>query len=267
MFIAQPSACLAPYIKQYWGIENNSCESTGYTIKVVPHGLMELDFYLGNRPTINNTGTDISENTILSGQQKQYYDIHITDKLFLFSVIFQPAAAMLFFDLPMHEIYNQNVPLRHFFKGSLEKLENELFEAKSFVEQVKLMNNYLFKQLRQNYKSFEYARIYQSIQMINQTKGMVDIEQLASGSCLSRKQFERTFLNCIGSTPKQFLRVVRFQYAVYNKAKNKAVSLTELSHTCGYYDQSHMISEFKSLTGMTPKLYFSDCEPFSDYFA
>ena len=43
-------------------------------------------------------------------------------------------------------------------------------------------------------------------------------------------------------------------------------SLTTLAYDCGYYDQSHMINEFKMMSGMTPKQYFAMCEPTSDYF-
>ena len=267
MFIAQPSASLSPYIKQYWGIESSSCINKSYTIKVVPHGLIELDLYLGSRPSIMGVNRSYEENSILSGQQKQFYDIHITDKLNLFSVIFQPAGAMMFFDMPMQEIYNQNIPLRYLFKQSVERLETELFEANNFADRVQLMNKYLYIQFKKNYNNSDYSRIENSIQTINYTKGLVDIELLASKACLSRKQFERIFLKHIGSTPKQFLRVVRFQNVIYNKGKNKDASLTELAYDCGYYDQSHMILDFKTLTGMTPRSYFSDCDPFSDYFS
>ena len=44
------------------------------------------------------------------------------------------------------------------------------------------------------------------------------------------------------------------------------MSLTELAYDCGYYDQSHMINDFKLLTGMSPRQYFSDCDAYSDYF-
>ncbi|MBW6537542.1 MAG: AraC family transcriptional regulator [Mariniphaga sp.] len=44
------------------------------------------------------------------------------------------------------------------------------------------------------------------------------------------------------------------------------MSRTQLAFNCGYYDQSHMIHDFKSLSGFTPGEYFACCEPYSDYF-
>ena len=267
MLFAQPSPVLAPYVKFYWGIENNSCPGKEYEIKIIPSGLVELDFYLGPRPEIIQSERSISENSMISGQQKNHYNLRISENLFMFSVIFEPAGAMLFFDMPMQEIFNQNVPLRELFKAEIEQIETKLFDAPSFNDRVTLMNQILFKQLSNNFKRFEYQRIDHCVQLINNARGEVSVEFLASETCLSRKQFERIFQHCIGCSPKQFLRVVRFQYAVYNRQKDRQIALTQLAFISGYYDQSHMISEFKSLSGLTPKQFFSDCNPHSDYFA
>lgn len=50
------------------------------------------------------------------------------------------------------------------------------------------------------------------------------------------------------------------------KQRNLSIQLTELAYTSGYYDQSHMINDYKLLSGKTPTQYFSECEPYSDYF-
>jgi AraC-like DNA-binding protein len=60
---------------------------------------------------------------------------------------------------------------------------------------------------------------------------------------------------------------VRFQNALFERSQNARMSLTSLAYACGYYDQSHMVHDFKVLTGMTPKHFFEDCPPYSDYFA
>jgi AraC-like DNA-binding protein len=94
----------------------------------------------------------------------------------------------------------------------------------------------------------------------------VTIDSLAQMACLSRKQFERVFQDSVGTSPKRFLRTIRFQHAVDEKSRNQELNFTELTYKCGYYDQSHMTTDFRKLTGMTPKEYFSNCDPYSDYF-
>lgn len=79
-----------------------------------------------------------------------------------------------------------------------------------------------------------------AIELITPTKGNVSIDFLASNACLSRKQFERKFLSYIGISPKQFLKIIRFQNAIYFNQTTSFNKLTELAYKVGYYDQSHL---------------------------
>jgi transcriptional regulator GlxA family with amidase domain len=105
-----------------------------------------------------------------------------------------------------------------------------------------------------------------SVDLINRTKGNITVDCLASEACLSRRQFERIFLAYIGISPKQFLKIVRFQNAIFINHNSNAKSLTDLALKAGYYDQSHFINEMKELTGYTPKKLFYEEEIISDLF-
>lgn len=39
---------------------------------------------------------------------------------------------------------------------------------------------------------------------------------------------------------------------IFLKSKNENISLTELAYESAYYDQSHFISDFRKMTGLTP---------------
>ena len=184
----------------------------------------------------------------------------------MFSIVFQPYGAKLFFNIPSNEFFDQNVPLRFLVKDVVSELETKLYMSVTFEERVAVVEDFLMMQLKRNYNEFEMKRIVHSISMINNARGVISIDTLSSESCLSRKQFERSFSNYIGSSPKQFLRTVRFQNTLFVKQMNKEMPLTQLAYACGYYDQSHMINDYKQISGITPTQYFAECEPFSDYF-
>lgn len=97
--------------------------------------------------------------------------------------------------------------------------------------------------------------------------GRVDIDRLTDTTCLSYKQFKRVFSEYVGINPKEFLRIVRFQRALFTMQTQPQTSFTELAYACGFYDQSHLIREFKSFSGLTPGEYTAVCEPYSDYFS
>ena len=84
---------------------------------------------------------------------------------------------------------------------------------------------------------------------------------------LSKKQFERLFKELVGTNPKEYARIVRFQKSLkllqhYQEDANQA----QLAYQCGYADQSHFIREFKQFSGYTPLSLLNVCKPYSDLF-
>jgi AraC-like DNA-binding protein len=257
---------LSQYVKHYWSLENCSPPGRDYSQRVVPCGLFELIFYLNNRPRAEDRRKTISDSILVTGQLQDYYDLQIGGSLSLFCINFHPHGLAMFLELPLDELFEHSVPLRLLVKDRVNQLEDELSDCRTDEKRKIIAEQFLISSLKKCETKHNYGRIRHCINQINLSRGKIDIQALASEIFLSRKQFERTFREIIGTTPKQFLKVVRFQNAIYEKSRQADLSLTELSYLCGYFDQSHMISDFKRLSGKTPKQFFAECEPFSDYF-
>ncbi len=262
----QPSAFLSPYIKYYWVLNNLGTLTTKYSQRIVPNGFADLMFYFEEVPEYVRNKTIIKSRTLVNGQQDGYYDINITGNLSLLSVVFKPQGAKLFFNLPLNELLNQTVPAEFLFNRLIDKLQDKLNGTKELTQKIFLIETFLQKQLSQQ-KGYEYDRMEHCIQQIDSARGVISVEKLASETCLSRKQFERTFSDFVGISPKKFLRTIRFQNTLLKKHKSAINNLAALACESGYYDQSHMTSDFKNLTGYTPKQFFDICDPFSDYFS
>lgn len=265
--IASPSPVLSRFVKHYWTLDSCiSCDHE-HTQRIVPNGLLELIFYLGDRPQSTDPSRSVTENTILTGHLSNFYDLRVAGHLSLFSILFKPQGLSMFFDIPIDELNNRNVPLKYIFKSGTGELESQLSEEKTFTGRVKIVEQFLLQLLRKSGDKYNYERIEHTISIINRSSGAVSIDFLASEACFGRKQFERVFSKYVGTSPKQFLRTIRLQHAIHLRSKDAAVNLTDLTYRSGYYDQSHMINDFQKLTGLTPKQFFDASEPFSDYFS
>ncbi|UOQ99780.1 AraC family transcriptional regulator [Hymenobacter sp. 5317J-9] len=86
--------------------------------------------------------------------------------------------------------------------------------------------------------------------------GRVSIEALAQGVGLSRRQLERRFLAEVGTAPKLYASLVRFNRAFRLLAADALPNWQDVAYACGYYDQAHLIREFRRFTGHAPSAYF-----------
>ncbi len=69
----------------------------------------------------------------------------------------------------------------------------------------------------------------------------------------SRTTINKHFDKHICKTPSQFKKIIRFRAAIQSHLENEP----GLPHNLDYFDQSHMIRDFKKLTGFTPKVFFA----------
>jgi AraC-like DNA-binding protein len=72
---------------------------------------------------------------------------------------------------------------------------------------------------------------------------------------MSPKRVGRRFTEQVGLTPKRFSRVRRFQRALRSIPHDRPVDWAGIAATCGYFDQSHFIHDFRAFSGISPTGY------------
>ncbi|GGQ93067.1 AraC family transcriptional regulator [Deinococcus ruber] len=87
---------------------------------------------------------------------------------------------------------------------------------------------------------------------IYQSSGTVRVAKLAEELNLSPRTLERQFVQQVGVSAKSLARVVRFDKVNTRIRENPAVPMAELTFELGFFDQAHLIKEFKALSSMTP---------------
>ena len=56
----------------------------------------------------------------------------------------------------------------------------------------------------------------------------------------------------MGYSPKLFSRLIRFSKAYRLKENQPQLTWTNVAHASGYFDQMHMIKDFKEFAGVLP---------------
>jgi methylphosphotriester-DNA--protein-cysteine methyltransferase len=73
----------------------------------------------------------------------------------------------------------------------------------------------------------------------------------------SQRRFIELFRDQIGLTPKAFCRVRRFQRILQAVHRRSEVDWAQVALDGGYYDQSHLIHDFRGFSGLTPATYLA----------
>lgn len=72
---------------------------------------------------------------------------------------------------------------------------------------------------------------------------------------LSQRTFINLFAREVGMTPKLYCRVRRFNRALRMVHRREDVDWAEVALACGYFDQPHMIRDFRAFADLTPSKY------------
>jgi AraC-like DNA-binding protein len=257
-----PTIHLKPFIKRFWSVEVNLLKNEVHTQRVVATGLPELSFYFGSQPF--STQRSLSGSALLNVQQNDFFDLQIPSNSSIFAITFQPHGLNRFLRIPLNELKNFIITSEIKTKDFFPSLEAQLSEANNFHLRTKIAERYFLNLLNYRDDLFIHEGIANSIHQIKKTKANISIDTLALDACMSRKQFERKFSENIGISPKQYLKIIRFQNSIKLNQSNK--NLTTLAYEAGYFDQSHFVKQIKELTGYTPKILFEKETLVSDFF-
>jgi AraC-like DNA-binding protein len=78
------------------------------------------------------------------------------------------------------------------------------------------------------------------------------LEDLALLLGLDRFRFLKLFKRTVGMTPHAWLLRLRLERAVELIKVNRDMSITDVAHAVGFFDQSHFTRAFRDAYGVTP---------------
>ena len=80
----------------------------------------------------------------------------------------------------------------------------------------------------------------------------ISVRAMVAAAGVSRQHLARVFRPVIGVGPKRYCRLARFQAGLAYAGAGPNVNWAEAAADLGYADQSHMIAEFRELSGLSP---------------
>lgn len=241
-----PTEQLKPYIK-YYVVAENELESE---YKVFPSLGLVIGFqYKGQLATIkDNTESKLSTAGI-TGISDGYKIFKNSADVGSILIYFTEIGFAHFASHPANELFNLSLSLDDIFdKKSILEVEERLVEVHTDKLRIKIIEQFLIAQLKEIQTD---KLILKAIRLIYETNGALRIKELNEKLFISQSSFEKRFRKVVGTTPKKFASIVRFNTVLANLTETK--TLTEICYENNFFDQAHFIKDFKQFTGDTPE--------------
>nr|WP_280747799.1 helix-turn-helix domain-containing protein [Parabacteroides sp. PF5-9] len=212
------------------------------TSKVFPDGCTDIIFKIDK-----TQGTSLAA---LFGISTTFIEVDYPGSTQMFGIRFKPMGITAFTRIPVVELTDRSVELSLVDTLFDESFYEALPEKQSVAEMVAYTNTCLSNRISHLYHTDR--QILRAVDLISHAKGQLVLADVASDVCLSQRHFERKFKSSIGVSPKMFAKIIRFKYVLHYMQKYPDKDLLTIAVDSGYYDRTHLIHDFKSLSGDTP---------------
>lgn len=247
-YVARPPAPpLDAHVAYVWASQGAPAHATE---RVVPTGTVELMVSLVDAELCvydaDGRVQRSSSGAAVAGAYRRPFMFDTHAEASVVGVHFKPGRAGVVLGVPPGELVDRHVDLEALWGRRARELRERLCAAPTTEQRFAILEAELVARLgaRREHPAVAYA-------LDGLARPDARVADIADGASLSQRRLIELFTAAVGLTPKRFGRIARFHRATA-LARRPAVDWTRVAHACGYYDQAHLIRDFRELADVTP---------------
>lgn len=190
---------------------------------------------------------------VVSGPRSQPFILETSQQKSVAGVQFTACGASAILGLPVSECANRHLALEDLWGGEATVLREQLLEVESPHSALAVFEKSLLRRLA--HLPAGYAVALDAVAQFSSSPNSARVREVSESTGYSAKRFIRLFQDNVGLTPKMFCRVQRFQRVLDRLVDGLQTPFACLAVDCGYFDQSHLIRDFRQFSGVTPCQY------------
>ncbi|HZX59221.1 MAG TPA: helix-turn-helix domain-containing protein [Mucilaginibacter sp.] len=250
-----PSPAWSFCIKHYLFLRSNY----GRALRIFSDGNTGMVFTLCGQLRIQKNdgpGTEVLPAAFVYGQLDRYHDISCDAGTEMLIIVFQPYGFFSLSGVPADELKGRIVDAELILGRTVASLTDVLRTSRSYAQSISVIENCFTGLLNGDRNTINPLRSV--IKSIIEARGQSTVNELTRITGQSERQLERNFHKAIGTSPLKYLHIVRLHHFLsFIRSGNKEASLTLAGLESGYYDQPHLIHNFRQFTGLTPTQYLA----------
>ncbi|HEU4552164.1 MAG TPA: helix-turn-helix transcriptional regulator [Chitinophaga sp.] len=244
-----PVQRLQPFIRNFLVVESEQ----GTDNSVLPDTAAVMAFRFKGQVSSNSAGNSgILPAACISGIRKTVRVMQYAANTGTLIITFRGAGAAAFFKAPLHEIFEQSMPLDALTgTRQLDSITERLCAAANHTARFRIAEQWLLSILQTRMPD---TRIQAAVQHLATAAAPLKIKDLCYQLNISQDALEKRFRSQVGTTPKQYAGIVRLRKFIARYTPEQ--TLTAQAYDAGYFDQAHFIKDFKAFTGQAPQDFF-----------
>jgi len=255
-----PGLPLSQFVDQFWLCQDY--HPPYRKERILPVGKMELIINLGDIPVRVDYSDLFSSSqcfpeAFVAGARSRFFVVDTTHPATVLGIQFKTGVSLPLFEAPASELHNLHVSLDTLWGAEAHDLYCQVSEASTPVVKFRVVERALSARFNHYREKRQHRAIALSLSIFNHLPHTATISQVIKQIGISPTRFIQIFKEEIGLTPKLFRRICRFQEVLSHIAKEKSKSWADLAVMYGYYDQAHLINDFREFAGISPGQYFA----------
>jgi len=229
-----PPVELADYVDRFWYRCAGEADGPAGLTRVLPDGC--LDIVIGPREAI------------VVGAMTRPILVPSVGRDRLLGVRFRPGLATAFLPIPAAALTDDRAPLEAVWPDGA-RVADYVGSAPGTEQAVSRLAETLIARMPRI--AAVPPDLLAAVTRIIARGGRINISRLAVSLGVTRQHLARRFATHVGVTPKTLCRVMRLRQVLHSAGSGR-MNWAALAADLGYSDQSHLVAEFRSLTGVTP---------------
>ena len=224
-----PAPALARWVECFWQVQR---EAPAYEWAVPPDGCLDIVY-----------SRDLGLRAVGAMTVEQRF--HFAGRMETVGVRFRPGMAGALLKLPAVVLTDESAALEDVWGSSARQLRRRLDDAPA-ADCLRVLAGALAPPKQAS------GPVERALRFLTAANGIADVDWMARQAGLSPRQFRRRCLEEAGLGPKRLARVLRFRYASRLAAAARRPDWSSIAASAGYFDQAHLIRDFREFTGRTP---------------
>jgi AraC-like DNA-binding protein len=235
-----PPNDLADWITHYWMISWDLRGCKPLLVENLPHPNIHLVFEKGT-------------SSVVLGVQTSKFSRVLKDCSQVFGIKFRPGGFRPFLRMPVASLADRQIPAKRVFGKSVVALEEVLVSSCKEDEKVETANAFFRARLPKPDKTVALAD--RLVKSIYEERDIKTVNDLVARAGIGKRSLQRIFKDYVGVSPKWVILRYRLHEVIEQLNSCGSLDWAQLAVELGYFDQAHLINDFKSMVGYTPTQY------------